>query len=60
MNKKYKRVCRALHYFEHFFIFIAAVIGCVSVFTFASLVQIPISLMAFTAGLKICAITAEI
>ena len=38
MNKKHKKVCMALNYFECFLIFISAVSVCVSVYAFTSLV----------------------
>ena len=31
MNKKYKKVFKALNYFDHFLIFVSAVSGCVSI-----------------------------
>ena len=44
MNEKHKKTCRALNYFIHFFIFITAVSGCVSISAFASLVGVPVVL----------------
>ena len=60
MNEKYKRVCRALNYFKHFLIFVAAVSGCISISAFASLVQIAIGFMTSAVGFTICVIAAEI
>ena len=57
MNEKHKKTCRALNYFSHFFIFITAVSGCVSISAFASLVGVPVVLCI---GLKICAINTAI
>ena len=41
-------------------IHLSAVTGCVSISAFASLVGIPVGIVGSAAGLKICAITAEI
>ena len=60
MSKKHKKVCTPLNYFKHFVIFISAVSGCVSIFAFASLVYIHISITSSAVELKICAITAGI
>ena len=57
--KSIKKV-KALNCFEHFFIFISIVSGCVSIAAFASLVVVPIGIRSFTVGLKICSITAGI
>ena len=43
MSEKYKKMCRALNYFEHFFVFASAVSGCVSISEFDSLVGVPVS-----------------
>ena len=59
MSKKTWKVCRALNYFEHFLIFISAVIDCVSICTFPSLVGVPVGITISAVGLKICAITAR-
>ena len=53
-------MCRALNYSEHFLIFISAVIVCVSISAFASLVVIPIGITSSAVALNICLITAEI
>ena len=42
MSEKHKKNCRDLHYFEHFYVFVSAVSGCVSISAFASLVGVPI------------------
>ena len=60
MSKKHKKVCTALNYCKHFVIFISAVSGCVSIFAFASLACIHISITSSALELKICAITAGI
>ena len=60
MSKKHKKVWRALNFFEHFLIFISAVIGCVSISAFASLILVPACITVSAIGLKIYAITARI
>ena len=60
MSEKHQKVSRALNDFEHFLIFISAVSGCVLIFSFASLVGIPVGITNSPVGLKICAITAGI
>ena len=60
MSKKHKKVCTTLNYIEHFLNIASLVIGCISVFAFASLVGIPIGIISSALGLKICAITAGI
>ena len=42
MSKKYKNVCVTLNYIDHLLIVASAATACVSTFTFASLVGIPI------------------
>ena len=44
MIEKYKKVCRALNYFEHYLIFVFAIYGCLCISAFASLVGIPIGI----------------
>ena len=53
MIEKHKQVRKALNYFEHFFIFISAVSGCVSISEFASLVGVPVGITSSEIGLKI-------
>ena len=55
-----KRECKALYYVRHFFIFIPAVSGCVSISAFASLVNISVGTTSSAVGSKTCAITTEI
>ena len=43
-----------------FFILAYTITGCVSIFSFASLIGIPIGITSSAIGLKICAITAGI
>ena len=58
-SEKHKKVCRALNYFEHFLVSIYAVSGCASIFSFASLLRVPVGIASSAVGLRICAITAE-
>ena len=60
MSEKHKHVCKTFNYFEHFLIFISAVIGCVSISVFASLIDVCVGITSSALGLKICAITAGI
>ena len=60
MSQKDKKVCTTLNYIEHFLILAFAITGCISIFTFASLLGIPIGIMTSAIGLKICAINAGI
>ena len=60
MNKKHKKVCTTLKYFEYFLILTSEITGCASVSVFASLVGIPIGITSSEIGIIICAITAGI
>ena len=60
MSKKHKKFCRVLKYIEHSIIAVSTITGCVSIFTFASLVGIAIGIMKSAIGLKTCVITVEI
>ena len=60
MNEKCKKTCKYLNYVEHLLILASTVTGCVSVFAFASLVCVPVSITSSAGGLNICAITAGI
>ena len=53
MSKKHKKVCRVLNYIEHSLIVTSTITGCIPIFTFASLVGIPIGITCvITAGIK--------
>ena len=54
------KVCTTLNYIEHFLTLVFAVAVCVSISTFASLVDIFKGIMSSTIGLNICAIIARI
>ena len=55
-----KKDCTTLNYIEHSLTLYSIIIGCVFIFTFASLVDIPIGTMSSTIEYKICTITAGI
>ena len=59
MDKKHKKVCRALNY-SFLLILVSTVSGCVSISAFAFLVGIPIGITSSAVGTKVCAITAGI
>ena len=52
MSKKHKKVCTALNYIKHFLISASEVIGCISISTFASLLDVPAGITSSTIGLK--------
>ena len=58
MSEKCKKSCKYLNYVEHFPILASTVTGCLSIFAFASLVAILVSITSSAIELKICAITA--
>ena len=41
MSKKHNKVCRVFNYIEQLLISVSTVTGCVSIYAFASLVDIP-------------------
>ena len=53
MSKKHKKKIRSLNYFEHFILFVSAVIGCFSISAFASLVDVPVGNANSAVGLTI-------
>ena len=59
MSKKCKKTRKCLNYIEHLLILILTVLGCVSFFSFTSLVCVPIGITTSALGIKICAITAS-
>ena len=50
MNEKHEKVCRALHYFEHFLVFVSTVSRCVSISAFTSLVGVPVGIASSAIG----------
>ena len=57
MSERHITICTALNYFENTLLFTSAVIGCVSISAFASLVGVPVGTTSSAVGLNICAIT---
>ena len=51
-------MCKDLNYFDHFLVFISAVIDSVSISPFASLANVSISILSSSVRLIICAISA--
>ena len=60
MSKKLKIVFRVLNYIDHLLTVTSTFTGCVSIFTFASLVGIPIGIAISTTELRTCLTTAGI
>ena len=60
MSEKYKKTCKYLNYIEDMLILASTVTGCVSIFTFPSLVYIPGDITSSAVGIKIRAITAGV
>ena len=60
MSQKHKKVCEALHYFEHVLVFVSAVSGCVSISAFTFLVGTSVGIASSVVGIKICPSTAGI
>ena len=46
-------MCKALNHFEHIFVFVSAVSGCISIFALTSLVGITIAIMSSALGLRV-------
>ena len=60
MSKEHKKVYIVLNCIEQLLILISTVNGCVFIFAFASLVNIPKGITTYAIGLKICIIAARI
>ena len=60
MSIKHKKICTTLNYIEYILIIAFTITGCVSISSFASLVDIPIGITSSAIELKVCAITAGI
>ena len=58
--KKYLKKKKVLNYIDHSLIVNSTITECVLIFSFASLVRIPIGIASSTIELKICLITAGI
>ena len=53
MSENHKKVCKALNYFEHIFIFISASSGFVSISLFPSLIGTPVGITSSALELKL-------
>ena len=60
MIKKHQKVSNVLNHIGHLLIAISTITRCVSIFTFTSLVVIPIKITSSAIELKICVTTAGI
>ena len=60
MFKKQKKVYTVSNYIEHLLILVSSITACVSISSFASLVDIPLGIASSAVGLKICIMTAAI
>ena len=60
MSIKHKKICITLNYIEYFLIVAFTITGCISISSFASLVDIPIGITSSAIELRVSAITAEI
>ena len=60
VSKKHKKTCATLNYVEHLLILVSAVTECISIFVFASLVDILVGITSFALTIKSCAITGKI
>ena len=52
MSREHKKVCTTLNYIKHCLILASAITGCISISTFASLLDIPIGITSSAVGLK--------
>ena len=60
LSKKQKKTRRYLNYTKNLLILVSTVPGCVSVFTFASLVGVPLAITSSAVTIKACVTTAGI
>ena len=60
MSEKHSKICKYLNYVEHLLILALAIVGCISISAFASLVCVPVGITSSAIGINICAITAGI
>ena len=60
VSKKHKKTCATLNYVEHLLILVSVVTECISIFVFASLVDIFVGITSFALAIKSCAITGKI
>ena len=60
MSEKHSKICKYLNYVEQLLILALAIVGCISISAFASLVSVPVGITSSAIGINICAITARI
>ena len=60
IRRKNKNSCKTINYIIYFLILASTITGCISVFTFASLLGVPVASMSSAMGLKVCPIDAGI
>ena len=60
MSENYKNTCKYLNYVEQLLILVSTVTGCFSIFTFTSLVIIPVGITSSAVEKKISAIITRI
>ena len=60
MKEKYMKTCKYLNYAENWLILVSTITSCISIFTFASLVDINVGITSSSVGINICAIIAGI
>ena len=58
MSRKQKKVFTTLNYIVLFLVLVFTITGCVSIYSFASYISIPIGTTSSSIGLKICTVTA--
>ena len=60
MSRKHKKVCSTLNYIEQFLVLASTITGCISVFHFASLIDILLGITSSAIEFKIFTITVGI
>ena len=60
VSKKHKKTYGTLNYVKHLLILVSTVTECISIFVFASLVDILAGITSFALAIKSCAITGKI
>ena len=60
MSRKHKMVYTTLNYMEHFLFLSSTITGCIAIFAFDLLPNIPTVITSSVIELKICVVTARI
>ena len=60
MSNRHKNICRVLNHIDHLLTVTSTITVCDSIFSFVSLVRIPIGITGSANGFRICVITAGI